>query len=211
MSVHWVPGIDIQHPLRGSLAQLASDNIECFGAGMRMHWCRRTRRPMAVVHAQQILGCAERRNGSDLRDLSATGCCSALGTESKEPRFASDLSGQRRQSVIADGVRVPAIRWCSCPRFIQRRETVDAPKQFAFGKLLDLHFRYGLNNILRLCGNKRRRRQKSYSQEERERQNNNEPITCWYKWAHCFSLCVYTHFPIRRSLVHVNSDIAVCI
>ena len=96
----------------------------------------------------------------DLRDLRSTGRCPALRTESEEPRFAGDLSSQRRQSVIADGVRVPAIGWCCGLRFLQRRETLNPPKQFAFGKLLDLHFRHRLDNVLRLRGKWRRRRQK---------------------------------------------------
>jgi hypothetical protein len=103
---------------------------------MRMDRCRCARRPMAVVHTQQILGRAERRNRPDLRDLRSTGRRAALWTESEEPRFAGNLSCQRRQSVIADSVRIPAIGWCSSLRFIQRRETLDAPKQFAVGKLL---------------------------------------------------------------------------
>ena len=71
---------------------------------MHMHRCLGTRRPMAIVHAQQILGRAERGNGSDLRDLRSAGRCPTLRTENEKPRFASDLSSQRRQSIIADGV-----------------------------------------------------------------------------------------------------------
>src|SRR5262245_8124110 len=158
---------------------------------MRMHRCRCTRRSMAIVHTQQVLRRAERRNGPDLRDLCSAGRCLALRTQSEQPRFASDLSSQRRQSVIADSVRVPAIRWCSRLRFIQRREIFDAPKQLAFGKLLDLHFRHRLNNVFRLRGNWRGRRQKSDPREEREGENDSEPVTCWYEWSHRFSPCVY--------------------
>src|SRR5262249_13033097 len=108
----------------------------------------------------------------DLRDFRPCGRCPALRTQSEEPRFASDLSRQRRQSVIANGIRVPAIRWCSRFRFIQRRKTLDAPKQFSFGKLLDLRFRHWLDNVLRLRGHTRRRREKCYPREERKSQRN---------------------------------------
>jgi len=130
MSVHRVSGLDIYHSLRGLLAQPASDNIECFRAGMRMHWCLRTWRPMAIVHTQQVLGRAERRNGSYLRDLRSADRYPALRTESEEPRFGESANMIANRSPTGMSGRIVFLR-------------------------------------------------------------------------------AFTHFPIRRPLVHVNSDIAV--
>jgi len=45
---------------------------------MHMRWRCRTRRTMAVVHAKQVLGRVQRRNGSNLCDLRSAGCRATL-------------------------------------------------------------------------------------------------------------------------------------
>ncbi len=61
---------------------------------MRVYWRLGSGRSARVVDAQQILGCTDWRNGSDLDDLACAGSRAALKTERKEPDLARDFNGQ---------------------------------------------------------------------------------------------------------------------
>jgi len=70
---------------------------------MHMHRCRCAGRPMAVVHAQQVLGRAEWGNGSNLRaSLARRPEEGGLGKAEPSCRFRSGLVIERENAVIVD-------------------------------------------------------------------------------------------------------------